>query len=364
MRTPVVERAVGFIADRFVAPSGRMEDPEWYIQVNRETRAEIISRSRLWEPPNIAELTPAVIRAGEPSAFKNDQEITCNYVPRRRQDLGGFTPKFECEGADGHAYRVKYGRPKAYTTVVASRLLWTLGYGSDITTPVRITCIGCSRDPWKHPVHTDGQVRFDDAIISELQKGKEITLTGKTEIGWSWKKDLPLVSEKKGGATKAQVDGLKLLVSLIQDVDSKPAQQKLICRFKDYDAKSDACLRPYMYVHDLGNTFGSGALQMHPLNFEEWAKKRVWKDSRNCIADVQQNLGNGYDGLEYPKISEEGRAFLADLFSQLIANPANVVAMFDAAHIDKVDHVHSAEAWAGLFIAKAQEVIDHSPCPN
>jgi hypothetical protein len=365
VRSRVVERAISAITGKFFLPRpGPIEHSEGYIQVDRETRAEFIARARLWELHNINALTPGNIRSGQKTNLTNDQAITCDYVPEKKQELGGSTPKFRCIGSGGQTYHVKYGKPKAYTAVVASRLLWALGYGADISTPVRVICNGCPHDPWNHPVKISGRTRFDEAVIDELQKGKEITLSGKTEVGWSWKKDLPLVSEQKGGAPKAQVDGLKLLSALIQHVDSKPAQQKLICRPKDYDAKGDTCRQPYMYVHDFGNTFGSGGLKVHPLNFREWAGKRVWKDSRKCVADVQQNVGNGDDGLNYPKISEEGRVFLAHLLSQLIANRDNVVAIFDAAHIGNVDHTHTAKDWAAVFIEKAQEVIDHSPCPN
>jgi hypothetical protein len=336
--------------------------PEYYIQVDPGTRAAYIARAQLWQPRNISALTPAGIRAGEKSALRNDQEITCNYVQRTKEQLGGRAPKFECVSKDGQTYRVKYGKPKAYTTVAASRLFWALGYGADIVTPVKVTCQGCSPDPWKNPAQSKGQVRFDEATVEKLQPGKEITLKGKSEVGWSWKKDLPLVSAEKGGATRGQVDGLALLAAIVQHGDSKSEQQKLICRPNDYDAKTDTCRRPYMYVHDLGRTFGADGIFVKPLDFEKWAHKAVWKDSEHCVANIRENIGNGDDGLNYPRISEEGRAFLAGLLSQLIARRDNVVAIFDAAHFGNLDDRHPAGAWADLFIRKAEEVINHPAC--
>src|SRR5262250_324045 len=163
---------------------------------------------------------------------------------------------------------------------------------------------------------------------------KEITIQGKAEVGWSWKKDLPLVSDAAGGATRAQVDALKLIAVLIQQGDSKAVQQKLICRPRDYDSNSDECRKPYMYVYDLGNTFGSDGLRVHPLNFEKWKRKSVFTDQTSCIGNLRQDVGNGRDGLTFPKISEEGRLFLADLLTQFIADRSRVVSIFAVAHIE------------------------------
>jgi len=341
-----------------------IEHPEYFIQVNDEERAAYVAQAQLWQPTDIAKLTPDSVKAGEKTSLHNDAEIRCDYVPRTTDQLGGTTPKFECRGSDGHVYRVKYGKPKAFTSVAASRLFWALGYGADITTPVKIRCHGCSSDPWTKPQKVDTDAYFPNAIVQQLQPGKEITLRGQAEVGWSWQLDLPLVSEEMGGATKAEVDGLVLLAAMIQHGDSKSSQQKLICRDEESDAGTDSCSRPYMYIHDLGNTFGSDGVRTHPLDFERWAAKRVWKDSRTCIADIRQNFGNGGDGLQYPKISEAGRAFLAGLLSQLIANRANVVAIFEAAHMEEADGRHSAQAWADVLIEKAQQVINHPRCPD
>src|SRR5262249_39624984 len=156
---------------------------------------------------------------------------------------------------DGETYRVKYGI-KAHTTVAASRLFWALGFGATISTPVKVICDGCPPDPWNKHGAVERKNTFKEAVVQEMKKGKEITIFDKAELGWSWKNDLPLVSEKQGGATVAQVDALKLMAVLVQHGDSKPSQQKLICRPQDYDKGRNGCRRPYIYVYDLGETFG------------------------------------------------------------------------------------------------------------
>jgi hypothetical protein len=279
------------------------------------------------------------------------------------QELGGMSPKFDCRARNGKTYRIKYG-VKAHTSVAASRLLWALGFGAVISTPVKVRCYGCSSDPWNRLRPIDGENTFGDGVVQQLKEGKEITLPGEAEVGWSWKNDLPLVSEKEGGATRAQVDALKLIAVFLQDGDSKAAQQKLICRPQDYVPDKDLCRRPYMYIYDLGKTFGSDGLKVHPLDIERWKHRSVFTDPATCIGNLRQNAGNGRNGLTFPGISEQGRLFAANLLGQFIADRSRIVAMFSVAHFETADPRYSAEEWADVFISKAREVINHRPCPN
>jgi hypothetical protein len=345
------------------SPVEPITHPEWYMQVTPEERSAYVSRAIVWEPPKIAELTAESIRMGEPTSLKPDEQISCTYVHKSHKELGGLTPKFECETTDKKTYRIKYGI-KAHTTVVTSRLLWALGFGASISTPVHVICDGCSEDPWNKPDPIQGKTTFIEAFVQDMKEGKEITLTGLAEVGFSWKKDFPRVSDKNGGASRAQLDALALIAVLLQHGDSKAAQQKMICRPQDYDENENVCRQPYMYIYDLGKSLGSDGLKVHPLNFEKWKHQPVFRDKAACIGNLQQNAANGRDGLTFPKISEEGRLFLADLLSQFISDRSRVVAMFEVAHMDVADPRHSAEDWADVFISKAREIIDHTPCPN
>ena len=345
------------------SPVEPITHPEWYLQVSPQDRATYMARAILWEPRYISELSAEQIRRGEPAAFQPDQLISCTYLYKTHKQLGGTTPKFECQGPDGTTYRIKYG-VKSHTTVAASRLFWALGFGAPISTPVKVVCAGCPPDPWHRPGPVQGENTFKNAVIQEKKKGKEITVWGKAEVGWNWKNDLSLVSEEQGGATRAQVDALKLMAVLVQHGDSKSAQQKLICRPEDYDEDKKVCRQPYIYVYDLGKSFGSDGLRVHPLDFERWKHKTIFKDPATCIGNLHQNAGNGRVGLTLPRISEEGRLFLADLLQQFIADRSRVVAMFAVAHMEMADPEHTADDWADVFISKAQEIINHSPCPK
>ena len=340
-----------------------ISQPEWYIQVSPQVRAAYVKQALLWEPQNIGAITAERIRQGQPTSLQPDQEVSCTYLYKTREGLGGTSPKFECQGQNGEIYRIKYG-VKAHTTVAASRFVWALGFGAAISTPVKAICESCPRDPWNKPQPIHGVTTFNESVVQKLKEGKEITIQGKAEVGWSWRNDLPLVSDAAGGATRAQVDALKLIAVLIQHGDSKAVQQKLICRPEDYDATKDVCRKPYMYLYDLEGTFGSAGMKVHPLNFEKWKNESVFTDQAHCIGNLRQNIGNGRDGLTFPKISEEGRLFFADLLSQLISDRSRVVAMFEVAHMEMADHRNSADDWADVFTSKAREIINHSPCPK
>lgn len=308
-------------------------------------------------------MTAEQVRLGEPASLQPDEVISCTYIYKTRKELGGLSPKFECRGRNGETYRIKYGQ-KAHTAVAASRLLWALGFGAVISTPVKVVCGGCSSDPWNSLEPIEGGTRFEDAMFQQLKEGKEITLPGEAEVGWSWATDLPLVSAGDGGATRAQVDALKLIAVLLQHGDSKSAQQKLICRPQDYDPEEHFCRQPYMYIYDPGKTFGSDGLRVHPLDFEKWKQKFVFSDPVACIGNLRQNAGNGRDGLTFPEISEQGRLFAGKLLSQFTADRGRVAAMFAVAHFELADPKHSAGDWADVFISKTREIVNHTPCPD
>src|SRR5215831_19018122 len=109
------------------SPVKPISQPEWYIQVSPQVRSAYFTHAILWEPPNITEMTAERIRQGEPTSLQPDQEVLCTYVNKTHEELGGTSPKFECQGQNGKTYRIKYG-VKAHTTVAASRLLWALGF--------------------------------------------------------------------------------------------------------------------------------------------------------------------------------------------------------------------------------------------
>src|SRR5262249_31998082 len=159
------------------------------------------------------------------------------------------------------------------------RLLWALGFGAAISTPVKVICVACPPDPWNQPQPIQGKTIFKEAVIQELKRGKEITIQGEAEVGWSWKKDLPLVSNAPAGATRAQIDAPKLIAVLVQQGDSKSAQQKLICRPEDYDPNRTRFHRDRRRA---GALYRNGSVSIRRFSFPSRGRRiSFWRVSAN-----------------------------------------------------------------------------------
>ena len=201
--------------------------------------------------------------------------------------MPGTSPKFECALGEGDSFKVRYGTDngKVEASVIATRLLWALGFGADRVYPVRVTCRGCSPDPWTQKKPVPGMQVFDPAAIERKPQGHE--LDKEYQGGWAWP-ELDLVDEKVGGAPRAQRDALKLMAVFIQHTDNKPQNERLLCLSGGKTTDKGGCEKPYMMMHDVGLTFGHANLlnrnEIASLNFEEWSKTPVWRDAKTCEA--------------------------------------------------------------------------------
>jgi hypothetical protein len=288
-----------------------------------------------------------------PGAFAPNATVSCVHLDRH---LSGTTPKFACQLADGDEVKVKYGEDngEVFAEVAASRLLWALGFGADHMYPVRVICRDCPKEIGRSL--PDGQRAVEPAAIERKMAGKELFES------WAWD-ELDLIDESAGGATKAQRDAFKLVV-LLQHSDSKPEQQRAIC----LDAQApheEGCARPLMMIQDLGVTFGrANRLNQQPdasMSLGEWMRTPVWKDDDKCVGQLS---GSVTGTLKYPLISEQGRAFLAGLLTQL--SDRQLHDMFEAARVPLRLRVPGrsqsgfpvVDEWVKAFKQKRQEIVD------
>ena len=70
-------------------------------------------------------------------------------------------------------------------SVLATRLLWALGFVADRVYPVRVSCRGCEADPWKDQASHKGTHEFDAAVIERKPHGRELW-EGDRKAGWTW----------------------------------------------------------------------------------------------------------------------------------------------------------------------------------
>ena len=327
----------------------------------RETRLDLIHRAAVWMPTDVASMD-LLHGPADPRGFAPGAEVTCDYVATT---LGGNSPKFACRLGPNDVVKVKYGgtNGEVYGEVLATRLLWALGFDADHMYSVRVICRGCPASVGNID-RGHGERIVDPAAIERKAPGREIESDGIK--GWAWR-ELEAVREDEGGATRAQRDALKLLAAFMQHTDSKPEQQRLLCLDDNgkKHAKHGDCRSPFMMLNDVGLTFGhANMFNSDPpgsVDLAAWSKTPVWKPGTVCTAFLPRS----YSGtLEDPVISEAGRAFLANLLSQL--SDAQLHDLFLAARVELRPRdpangrsgFPTIDEWVAAFKAKRAQVVD------
>lgn len=332
----------------------------------KDYRDTAIARAQVWEATDI----PAKdLKTGptDEKALQFLETVTCKYDSKK---LSGRTPKFACVIEPDDELKVKYGgnNGEVYAEVAATRLLWALGFGADRQYPVKTVCRGCPKEI-AGIIRSPQETVVDPATIERKTPGTPL----EPNDSWAWDA-LDRVDERAGGAPRAQRDALKLLAVFIQHGDNKPEQQRLICRDQPKDKANRktaerrsgqmACEHPFMYVHDVGMTFGrANKLNQNAtgsMNLVEWSHTPVWKDTAGCVGNLPKSMtGTFFD----PPISEEGRRFLADLLAQL--SDTQLRAMFEAARVqlrlrnpaDVSSGFATVDEWVAAFKAKRDQIV-------
>jgi hypothetical protein len=346
------------------------EGPRTLKKLSLDERWQLMERAQVWRSLNTSSLD--LIRGPElPASQRIPAQVECTFVfpdkPAR-----GATPKFDCDLGRGDVVKVKYGEKngEVYAEVAASRLLWALGFQADVMYPTRVTCRNCPDDPfaasganWQRGSPTAVATRVFDPAVIERESGSAIEVPDYR--GWAWP-ELDKLGTAAGGATRAQIDALKLLAVFIQHSDSKPDQQELVCNEggRRKDAKgSETCASPWLVIKDLGGTFGKATqFNTSKMNLSDWSGAPIWKDARRCVGDMPRSLTGT---LEDPVIGEAGRRFLADRLMQLrdrqirdLFTVSNVVKRGEEIEgADGKKRPVTVDDWAAAFKRKRAEIV-------
>jgi hypothetical protein len=337
---------------------------EWKARKDLVARAKVVVDS----PPDIPSLDLSRM-PNDPAPFDPGQTLECRYVNKA---VSATTAKFDCRLPNEDVIKVKYGwSPEKSAEVAASRLLAALGFGTDYMTMVsRVRCIGCPWFPFEMRkvaqaffaaplvdlVTLDNRAR-EFAWVSVERKfgGREIEV-GPHE-GWDWS-ELATIDASKGGATRAEIDALRLMVVFLSHWDNKATNQRLVC--EDGEGGKDAtapCRRPFLVLQDLGATFGPGKVK-----HEAWAPTPIWTDKARCVVSLETMPYRG--GHFTPiQISEEGRKLLAGKLTQF--SEAQIRALFEAARFPdpETGDVGDVTAWVRTFQDKVRQIADRAECP-
>jgi hypothetical protein len=347
-----------------------------------EDRLGAIRRAQVWTATDVGAFD---VKVGD-GEFAPWGTVACDHVEKK---FSGKTPKFGCVLAPGDDVKVKYGaeNSEVYAGVAATRLLRALGFGVDPLYPVHVECRGCPAELGGAAVRP-GVTRFEVAAIERKLKGRDVKVNN--QEGWKWA-ELDLVDPAAGGAPRAHRDALKLMAVFLQHTDNKTEQQRLLClpvpgaEPAPVTAPATApvkaptttsapapasCEMPFMLIHDLGNTFGKAnrlnRASISGANLANWSTTPIWKDAAQCVG----NLSKSFTGnLSNPRISEEGRKFLADLLLQL--TDAQLTDLFTIANFAQGPARTRAAGsagdtvalWVKVFKQKRDEIVQ-AHCPS
>jgi hypothetical protein len=319
-----------------------------------ESRTAVLARAQVWRPVNVLAANLMKGPSGDGS-FALYATVTCDYFEKK---LSGLSPKFPCRLPDGDEMKVKYGgdNGEVYGELLATRLLWALGFGADTMYPVNVICRGCPQTLGgiERP---GGEYRFDPAVVERKMAGKEWP---SEEPGWSWR-ELAEVAPARGGAPRAQRDALTLLAVFLQHTDSKPQQQRILCLG---GIEEGTCSRPFLMISDLGLTFGAATLAnsnaASGVNLARWRDAPVWRDEPGCVGNIDKSFSGT---LDHPVIGESGRRFLAVLLQQL--SDAQLRDLFQVARVNlrvrepghALSGFPSLDEWVNAFKQKRDDIV-------
>jgi hypothetical protein len=270
--------------------------------------------------------------------------------------------------------KVKYGEPNGEipSEIVATRLLAALGFPTDRMYRVRsVRCKGCPPMPQQalqclneggpeivclQGTSESRVVTFDHAAIERPFPGKKIEAAN--DQGWSWY-ELDKIDPARGGASRAEVDALRLIAMVIAHWDNKGENQRLVCP-EGRVGGDGTCAQPLAMIQDLGAALGPKRMDL--LN---WRRVPVWSDPRACQISMATLPFRGATFTDR-QISEAGRQFALKLLRAL--SPAQLNTLFESAGVTTFSHVlteaHQPQAWTDAFLAKVEDIKAAGPCPK
>jgi len=331
-----------------------------------KAREKLIARAKVFVTPR------PVIRqldlSDPPTAavpFDRTALTECQYVPKLTT---GTTPKFDCRLADGSLIKIKYGgTPERLAEVAATRLLAALGFGADeVTLLQRVRCQGCPPHPFVTRKTAEWFLagwlvdrlfgresrEFNWVSVERKLPGRAIEADGFE--GWDWS-ELDRVDASAGGATRAELDALRLMAIFLGHWDTKARNQRLLCEKGEGESDPSApCERPLLMIHDVGATFGPGKVEE-----TNWAATPIWADAGSCTVKLPHRDGT-FDTI---RISEAGRVLMAGRLRQL--SETQIATIFQSAGFpDPASGETNGDVtlWVKAFRDKVRQIDNRPAC--
>ncbi|HEX6322268.1 MAG TPA: hypothetical protein VFZ36_00975 [Vicinamibacterales bacterium] len=350
----IVALPLGHMAyDRYNVPEVPVGSAAWQL------RAETLARAR-------------VFLAGDPAGEMPSAEgpdIECRYEPKT---TSGTTPKFDCELPGGEVVKVKYGvNPEIPGEVAATRLLTAMGLAADhMSIAKRVRCYGCPRSPYRSRQVAewffvanllDGFLDYNEyadffnAAIERKFQARAFEVD--EHEGWAFY-ELKAVDPARGGASRAEIDALRLIAVFLAHWDNKASNQRLICLGDTRDDSAEACDRPVLMLQDLGATFGP-----RKVDYLGWKHSPIWRDPEGCVVSMAHLPYRGAT-FEDVEITEEGRRLAAARLGAF--GPLDIANLFLSSNFPDAETgrvgASNVQPWVEVFQEKVAAINGRS-CP-
>jgi hypothetical protein len=183
------------------------------------------------------------------------------------EDMHDSNPKFDVRDADDREWRVKLGA-EAKPEIVASRLLWAVGYYANVDYVLHVTTIENL-----HIKRGKDQVHNGDQVIDVRFARKP---DGDKKLGtWEWKKN-PFLGTR-------EFNGLRVMMAVLNSWDLKDENNAIY-----HDKKTGEQL---FLVSDIGATFGTN--ELHAKNVDDKGNVGKYVQSKFIVSQNGQRVSFG-----------------------------------------------------------------------
>jgi hypothetical protein len=185
----------------------------------KDEKKELTGKPVMWKDPTDLESRNLILGAGGEEMKPDVSQLT--FI---EQKTGGFSTKYRVKDAKGNEWVAKIGK-EAQTDTAANRLLWALGYETEIAYLIPHAKI-------------EGKGEFDNVRLEA--RPANVKRAG----NWMWENN-PFMSAP-------EFKGLKILMVMLNNWDMKDDNNEILA--PRGDTSGDAELR--YIISDLGATFG------------------------------------------------------------------------------------------------------------
>src|ERR1051325_4584988 len=207
-----------------------------------KTKKELTGKPVMWHEPTDLESRNLILGAGGEEMKPDVSQLT--FIEQKK---GGWSTKYRVRDAKGNEWIAKIGK-EAQTDTAANRLLWALGYETEIAYLIPHAKI-------------EGKGEFDNVRLEA--RPADVKRAG----NWMW--------ENNPFQTTPQFRGLKILMLMLNNWDMKDDNNEILAMRGDTTGEGE--LR--YIISDLGATFGKtgGFISRSRNNVPDYVKAEFIK---------------------------------------------------------------------------------------